>query len=408
MTSHHIDLAQRRRFLRAAAWSAGAIAVGPGSWIVAPQWANAADGSLRLGIATDLTGGLGALGHPNANAARLAVQQINDAGGLLGRPVELLIEDTATNEATGVNVARKLVQRDKVDVVIGGLTSSMRNAVKDTITSRGRTVYMFPQMYEGQECTRNLFCTGPTPAQQCDVFVPWLIKQGARRFALPGSDYVWPRTLGAYVRKSIEKNGGEVVYEQYFPLDQVEFGAAASKIGKERVDTVFNMVIPPGVGPFFKQLYDAGFQREGGRLACVYYDENAFNFSQPQEIEGLASSLDYFQAVGAQDPESARIQAAYDRMFPGSQYRFTAGNGSAGTYRAIMLWAAAVREAKTGDREAVAHALDHARIAAGPGGPAEMVAGKRHARMNMYIAVAKDGKFQVAQKSPGLVDPHEC
>src|SRR6516225_10271503 len=105
MTSHHIDLAQRRRFLRAAAWSAGAIAVGPGSWIVAPQWENAANGPLRLGIATDLTGGLGAVGHPNANAARLAVQQINDAGGLLGRPVELLIEDTATNEATGVNVA---------------------------------------------------------------------------------------------------------------------------------------------------------------------------------------------------------------------------------------------------------------------------------------------------------------
>jgi branched-chain amino acid transport system substrate-binding protein len=384
------------------------MAVGPGSWIVTPGWANAATGPIRLGIATDLTGGLGALGHPNANAARLAVQQINDGGGLLGRPVELLIEDTATNEATGVNVARKLVQRDKVDIVIGGLTSSMRNAIKDTVITRGRSLYVFPQMYEGQECTTNLFCTGPSPAQQCDVFVPWLMRQGAKRFALPGSDYVWPRTLGAYVRKSIEKNGGEIVYEEYFPLDQVEFGAAVSKIRSERVDTVFNMVIPPGVGPFFKRLYEVGYQKEGGRLACVYYDENAFNFSQPHEIEGLASSLDYFQAVGDQDVGSAKIQAAYDKMFPGSQYRFTAGNGSAGTYRAIMLWAAAVLEAKSTDRADVARALDHAKIAAGPGGPAEMVPGKRHARMNMYIAVAKSGKFQIAQKSPGLVEPHEC
>jgi urea transport system substrate-binding protein len=397
----------RRKLLASAAWMSGAIAAGIGSWVVPARWANAAEGPIKVGIATDLTGAIGYAGNANANIAKLVVKDINDAGGVLGRPLELHIEDTASNESVAVANVRKLIQRDKVDVVLGGITSSMRNAIKDVIVTRGKTLYIYPQLYEGKECTPYLFCTGPTPAQQCDEFIPWLIKNGGRRFALPSANYVWPHVLNAYARQVIEKNGGEVIFEEYYPLDQVEYSATVNKIMTNNVDVVFNTVIPPGVGPFFKQLYEAGFGKRGGRLSCVYYDENTLNINAPYEMEGLASCLDYFRAVDASEPFSAKLQAEYEKEFPGN-ILFCAGSAATGMYRGLKLWEAAVKEAGKLDRDSVAAALDHAKIAEGPGGPAEMVPGKRHCKMQMYTAVAKSGKYEIVARSNGLVDPKEC
>ena len=395
----------RRSLLQSAAWMTGAVATGLGSWVFPAKWSHAA-GPIKVGIATDLTGPISFGGIPCSRIAKLAIDQINDKGGVLGRPLEMYLEDTASNEQIAVGVVRKLVQRNRVDVVLGGITSSMRNAIKDVIVGRGRTLYIYPQLYEGRECTPNLFCTGPTPAQQCDDLIPWLIANGGKRFALPSANYVWPHVLNEYARKSIEDNGGEVVLEEYYPLDQVEYGATVKRIMDEKIDVVFNTVIPPGLGPFIKQLYEAGFLKRGGRLSCVYYDENALNFNAAEEMEGLASCLDYFQNID--DPFSAKLQAAYQKIHAHKdKVLFTAGSGSTGMYRGVKLWEAAVKEAGAVDRDSVAAALDHAKIANGPGGPSNIVPGTYHCQMNMYIAVAKAGKYEIIDKAD-QVHPKEC
>lgn len=397
----------RRRFLYRAAWTSGAVATGVGSWVLPTPWANAAEAPIKVGIATDLTGAIAYAGNANANAARMVVKEINDAGGILGRPIELFIADTASDESVAVANVRRLIQRDKVDLVLGGITSSMRNAIKDVIVTRGKTLYIYPEQYEGKECTPFLFCTGPTLSQQCDQFIPWLMKNGGKRFALPAANYVFPRSVNEHARKLIESNGGEVIFEEYHPVDQIEYSATVSRIMTNNVDVVFNTIIPPGAGPFFKQLHGAGFGRRGGRLACLYYDEASLSINEPHEIEGMANCLDYFRAVTSEDPASARIQAAYDREFPG-RILFGAGTGATGMYRGLKLWELAVKAAGNLDREHVAAALDHAKISVGPGGPAEMVPGKRHCKMNMYTAVAKNGIFEIVARSGGLVDPMAC
>lgn len=393
----------RRSLLTGAAWATGAVALGRGSFVVQPAWGQS--NPIKVGIATDLTGPIGFAGKANANVATMVVNDINAKGGVLGRSLQLIIEDTASNESVAVNNVRKLIQRDRVDVVFGGITSSMRNAIKDVIVARGKTLYIYPQLYEGKECTPYIFCTGPTPAQQCDEFIPWLIKNGGKRFALPSANYIWPKVLNQYARKVIQDNGGEVVFEEYYPLDQVEYSATVNKIMTNNVNVVFNTVIPPGVGPFIKQLYEAGFTKRGGRLSCVYYDENTLNINAAHEFEGLASCLDYFRAI--KDPFSAKLQAEYDKLYPGTVL-FTAGSAATGMYRGLKLWERAVNQAKKVDRESVAAVLDRARIEEGPGGGAEMVPGKRHCKMNMYIAVAKGGNYEVVSQSKGLVDPKEC
>ena len=245
----------------APACSAGMIALGGGSYLYNPKGAWAAD-PIKVGIATDLTGPISWGGIPNSNVAKMVIDEINASGGLLGRPLQMILEDTATNEQLAVTKVRKLVTQDKVDVVFGGITSSMRNAIKDTIVNRGKTLYIYPQLYEGKECTPYLFCTGPTPAQQCDTFIPWLIKNGGKKFYLPSADYVWPHVLNEYARKVIEKNGGEVVGEEYFPVDHNEYSATVNKIMSSEVNVVFNTTIPPGRGGILQATLRGRLQQE--------------------------------------------------------------------------------------------------------------------------------------------------
>lgn len=396
----------RRGFLKGASLLTGMVSTGVGTWVLQPTWAHAA-GPIKVGIATDMTGALSHAGNPNANVARLVIDDINAKGGINGRPLEMYLADTASNETTAVANVRRLIQRDRVDVVFGGITSSMREAIKDPIVNRGRTLYIYPQLYEGRECTPYLFCTGPTPAQQTDTLVPWLIKNGGKRFAFPSANYVWPQVLNKYVRKVVEVSGGEVIFEEYYPIDQVEYSSTVNRIMSDNVEVVYFTVIPPGVGPFLKQLSEAGFLKRGGRLSCVYYDENMLNVHAPHEMEGLASCLDYFQNVD--DPFSRELLAAYNQKFPGTPYRLAAGSASTGMYRGLRLWEQAVKDAGGKlERDDVAAALDKASIANGPGGPARMVPGTRHCEMNMYIAVAKGGAYEIVDRSNGAVAPKEC
>ncbi|HRO57636.1 MAG TPA: substrate-binding protein [Burkholderiaceae bacterium] len=392
--------------LAAAGWTAG----GTGSWFLKPAWSQGGK-AIRIGIATDITGAMAPSGNSCWQVAQFAVEQINAAGGIAGRPVELFLEDTATDSKVAVANVRKLIQQQKVDLVIGGILSATRQAIKDPIVNRGRTLYIYPQLYEGEECTPHLFNTGPTPAQQVDTLIPYLIKTvGKKRFALPSANYVWPQLLNKHARTVIEANGGEVVFEEYYPLDQPEYSATINKIRDGKVDCVLSTIVPPGLQPFSKQLYESGFQKNGGHVVSVYFDENSLNFVPERELEGVYSCLDFFHTVD--DPYSKAMLAAYDKKFPGSKYLFTAGSSSSGTYRGIRLYEAAVK-ATNGDtaREATSAALQNAKIANGPGGGAEMVPGKMHAKMNMYIAQCRrtDGKlsWSIVQRDE-MVDPKEC
>jgi len=402
----------RRGFLGGASalTAAGWVGTIAGGLVLRPTWAHAA-GPIKMGIATDITGAIAPSGNANWQVAQFVVEEINKAGGILGQPIELYLEDTASDPKVAVGNVRKLIQDRKVDVVLGGITSAMRQAIKDPIVNRGRTLYIYPQLYEGQECTKYLFNTGPSPAQQCDRLIPYLIKTlGKKKFAMPSANYVWPQLLNKYARKVIEANGGEVVFEEYYPLDQAEYSATIRKITAGKVDCVFNTVIPPGLQPFVKQLYESGFQKNGGVLSCVYYDENLLNYHPAQEMEGLVSCLDYFQAVD--DPFSKTLQEGYAKKFPGTKYLFTAGSAATGMYRGVKFYEAAVKATggKLG-REEVAAAMDKAVLPNGPGGGAEMVPGRYHAKMNMYIAVCKnDGgktRYEVIDKT-SMVDPREC
>ena len=362
------------------------------------------ESSIKVGVIAEQTGALSFMGRANANVVKMVIADINANGGLLGRQIDLYLEDGATTDSIAAAAATKLVQQDKVDVIFGGIYSSTRQAIKGPAVAKGKTLYIYPEQYEGQECDPLIFCTGPVPAQQVDPLIPWLMqKTGAKKFYLPSADYIWPRVMNKKVRQVVTANGGTIVGEEYYPLDHMEYGETVAKIMSSGAEVVFNTIVPPGLVPFFQQLYDAGFTKRGGQLVCTYFDENLLSLLPAPQVEGLYGCLDYYQSVS--DAGSKKLLDRYNALYP-SQEQFTGGSACSGLYRGMRLWEAAVKEAGSLRREDVIAALDHARIAEGPGGPAEMVPGQHHARMNMYIAQAKNGKFEI-MKSLGHIDPHE-
>ena len=361
--------------------------------------------SIKVGVIAEQTGPLSFAGIANANVARMVIDDINAKGGLLGRQIDLCLEDGATTDSVAEAKAAKLVQQDQVDVIFGGIYSSTRQAIKGPAVVKGKKLYIYPEQYEGQECAPLIFCTGPVPAQQVEPLIPWLMqKTGAKKFYLPSADYIWPQVMNKKVRQVVTANGGAIVGEEYYPLDHMDYSKTVEKITSSGAEVVFNTIVPPGLTPFLEQLYNSGFTKRGGQLICTYMDENFLNLVPAAHVEGLYSCLDYYQNVG--DSFGKNLINQYDKLFPGNA-KFTAGGACTGMYRGLKLWEAAVKEAGSTNQEDVIKALDHAKIAEGPGGPAEMVPGQHHVRMNMYIAQANNGNFKIV-KSLGVIDPKEC
>src|SRR5215468_968211 len=241
---------------------------------------------IKVGVIADQTGPLSFVGIANANVARMVVNDINAKGGLLGRQIDLYLEDSATIDSVAEAKATKLVQHDNVDVIFGGIYSSTRQAIKGPAVVKGRKLYIYPEQYEGQESDPLVFCTGPVPAQQVDPLIPWLMQQtGAKKFYLPSADYIWPHTMNRKVREVVTARGGDIVGEEYFPLDHMDYERVVADIMASGADVVFNTIVPPGLTPFLDELHRAGFTRRGGHIVCTYFDENFLNLVPAEQVE---------------------------------------------------------------------------------------------------------------------------
>ena len=158
-------------------------------------------------------------------------------------PRRVFVEDSATDDEVARAVAGRLVAAD-VDVVVGGIYSSTRQAIKGPVVDEAGKLYIYPEQYEGQESHPLIFCTGPVPAQQVEPFFPWLMEQtGASRFYLPSADYIWPHTMNKKVREVVTDRGGEIVGEEYFPLDHMEYERVVADIMASGADVVFNTIV---------------------------------------------------------------------------------------------------------------------------------------------------------------------
>ena len=134
---------------------------------------------------------------------------------------------------------------------------------------------------------------------------------------MPSADYIWPHTMNKKVREVVTAEGGEIVGEEYFPLDHTDYERVVDDIMATGAEVVFNTIVPPGLTPFLEQLHDAGFTARGGHIVCTYFDENFLNLVPAEHVEGLYGCLDYYRDVD--DPFSIELLNRYEALLPGER-----------------------------------------------------------------------------------------
>jgi urea transport system substrate-binding protein len=357
-------------------------------------------GPIKVGVLTDLTGAFGIVGKSNKAIAEFTIDEINTAGGVLGRKLRMVLVDSASDPATGASVARQLISQDKVDMVIGGVASNMREAVKGIIAGRGKTIYIWPASYEGGECDPHVWNTGSVPNQQVDPTVKHLLDGGAKTFFLCGNDYVYPRSILGLVKKAVEAGGGKVVGEEYIPLGTTDTSVLTSKVLASKADALFEVVVLPATAPFIKGVVDGGFK---GKIAGTLFDEGV-NSLIGKQAQGLICVQDYYAQIT--DTFSKQKVAEFHSKYPDQIFASTFN--SAGWYRGLHLWKAAVEKAGSLDVAAVEKAMDSASYDKLIGGPASFKPGTRHCNLTMYLGeMQADGSSKVL-KDLGAFDPAQC
>jgi branched-chain amino acid transport system substrate-binding protein len=201
------------------------------------RYALAQGGPIKLGSVLDNSGNLDAYGKPMVQATQMAAEEINAAGGLLGRQIQVVQYDTQSDIALYTKYAQQLARDDKVDVVHGGITSASREAIRQTF-KRANVLYFYNVLYEGGVCDRNCFVTGTTPAQAVEPIVDIAIKQWGKKIYVLAADYNYGQITAKWVAHYVKQRGGSIAQTSFFPLDVSDFGSTIAKIQEAKPDAV--------------------------------------------------------------------------------------------------------------------------------------------------------------------------
>lgn len=299
--------------------------------------------TVKVGLLHSLTGSMAISEVSVRDAELLAIKEINEAGGVLGKQIETVEEDGASDPATFATKAEKLIVDDEVATVFGCWTSSSRKAVKQIFEDYNNLLW-YPVQYEGMESSSNIMYMGAAPNQQIVPAIEYLAEQGYKKYFLLGSDYVFPRTANMIVNAQLESLGLEVVGEEYAAMDQTEFAAIISKIEEAQPDVIINTLNGTGNVSFFKQMNEKNITSDSIMTMSFSIAEEEVKTIGADILKGNLVSWNYYQTT-----ESERNDAfveAYKEEY--GKDRVTSDPAEA-AYDAVYLWAAACEEAGSFD-----------------------------------------------------------
>ncbi|MCB0974877.1 MAG: urea ABC transporter substrate-binding protein [Actinobacteria bacterium] len=306
--------------------------------------------TIKVGVLHSLSGTMSISEVAVKDAELLAIDEINAAGGVLGKQLEPVVEDGASDWPTFAEKAEKLLTVDKVPVVFGGWTSASRKAMLPVFEGLNGLLY-YPVQYEGLEASPNIFYTGATTNQQIIPALDYIKEQGMTDVYLVGSDYVFPRTANKIIKAYAEANGLNIAGEEYLPLGETNVSTVVSKVLDAEPDIVFNTLNGDTNVAFFKELAAKGNTPEKIQTISVSVAEEEIGGIGVDNIEGHLTAWDYYQTTDT--PENADFVAAFKEAY--GEDRKTDDPIEAG-YVAVHLWAAAVEQAGSTDVDAVREA----------------------------------------------------
>ncbi|MFC5300571.1 urea ABC transporter substrate-binding protein [Azospira restricta] len=398
-------MSTRRTFIKATVVSAALAAIG--------LPAMAAD-TIKVGILHSLSGTMAISETALKETALMAIEEINKSGGVLGKKLEPVVVDPASNWPLFAEKARQLLTKDKVAVTFGCWTSVSRKSVLPVYKELNGLLF-YPVQYEGEELEKNVFYTGAAPNQQAIPAVEYLMsKDGgeARRFVLLGTDYVYPRTTNKILRAFLKSKGvAEAdILEEYTPFGHSDYQTIIAKIKKFASEGKKTAVVSTINGdsnvPFYKELGNAGLKATDVPVVAFSVGEEELRGVDTKPLVGHLASWNYFMSL--KNPENDKFVKLYKDWAKKSKLpnadKVVTNDPMEATYVGIHMWKQAVEKAKSTDVDKVIAAMGGQTFKAPSGFTVKMDEKNHHLHKPVFIGEVKaDGQFNVVWKTPGPV-----
>jgi urea transport system substrate-binding protein len=369
---------------------------------------------IKVGVLHSLTGTMAISETSLRDAVLMAIGEINAAGGILGRPVEPVIVDPASNWDLFAEKARELITRDKVAVVFGCWTSVSRKSVLPVFESL-RGLLFYPVQYEGEEMSPQIFYTGATPNQQLIPAAEFMMSPAGgskKKFYLLGTDYVFPRTANRILKAYLLSVGVPASYiiEEYTPFGHADYQTIVGKIrefGKNRDAAVLSTINGDSNVPFYKEFANQGLTAEQVPVMAFSVAEDELRAMETEHLAGHLAAWNYYQSIDS--PANRKFVEAFKayaeaKGLPGGRSRVTDDPIEA-AYFGVYVWKAAVEKAQSFDIAKVTAAVSGLEFDA-PGGRKKMHPTNHHTYKPVYIGrIRSDGQFDIVSQSNGLVEP---
>ncbi|WP_370679369.1 urea ABC transporter substrate-binding protein [Comamonas sp. GB3 AK4-5] len=375
--------------------------------------AQAAD-TIKVGVLHSLSGTMAISETVLKDTVLMAIDEINAKGGVLGKKLEPVVVDPASDWPLFAERSRQLLSKDKVAVIFGCWTSVSRKSVLPVVEELNGLLF-YPVQYEGEELSKNVFYTGAAPNQQAIPAVDYLMGKdggGAKRWVLLGTDYVYPRTtnkiLRAYLKAKGVKDGD--IDEKYTPFGHSDYQTIVADIqkfsqgGKTAVVSTIN---GDSNVPFYKELGNAGLKARDVPVVAFSVGEEELRGVDTKPLVGHLAAWNYFQSI--KSPENqAFIQkwSAYAKAknIPGHKEKPLTNDPMEATYIGVNMWKQAVEKAKTTQVDQVIAAMAGQTFQAPSGITSQMDAKNHHLHKSVFIGEIKaDGQFNVVWKSKGPI-----
>ena len=392
--------------LAAASLGLAVTACGGGEETAAP--ASDFDDKVTVGILHSLTGTMAISESTLVDTEKMAIDEINAAGGVEvdGKKykIEYIVEDGASDWPTFAEKSKKLIDQDQVPVVFGGWTSASRKAMLPVYESKNAFLY-YPIQYEGQECSNNIFYTGATPNQQSEPATKFMYEKSpaaGKPFFLVGSDYVFPRTSNTITKEQLKSLGGEVVGEDYLPLGNTEVAPIIAKIKKALPDggVIINTLNGDQNVAFFKQIQDAGITPDNGYYVMSYsIAEEEISTIGSEFLEDHYGAWNYMMSIDT--PASKKFAADFKAKY-GADRQVADPQESA--YNMVYLWKKAVEKANSFDDDKVREVLVGIEFDA-PQGPVKVMPNHHLSQTVRIGQITADGQFEILESTDGPVAP---
>lgn len=355
--------------------------------------------TVKIGFLNSLSGTMAISEQTVRDSLDLAAEEINADGGVLGKQLEIVAEDGASEPSVFAEKAEKLISSDCVAAVFGGWTSSSRKAMLPVFEAKDSLLF-YPVQYEGLEASPNIFYTGATTNQQILPGMDYLKEQGKSKIFLVGSDYVFPRTANKEIVAWAGANDVEIVGEEYAPLGHTDFATIVNKLKGSGADAVFNTLNGDSNVAFFKEYKNVGLAADTLPVVSVSIAEEEVGGIGIDNIVGQLTAWNYYQTV--ESPENETFVAAFKEKF--GDDRVTSDPMEA-AYTSLYLWKGMVEKAESFDVAAIQEAADGVTFDA-PEGTVTVNGDNHHIAKTALIGkIGPDGLIYTEWSSDGPIEP---